>query len=123
MDVRRLILLIGIVFVLAACGDGTLEVNEDDFIKTYETETNRNLPTNITVYEEMVRIENATTEEAADFLKAAYKEFGQSEIDRLRISIENEEENIPIVINGDGYMINYLYDDNLHTISIVPIDE
>ena len=124
---KKVLFILLSVLILAACSDSFVKdekfvFSEEEFKKAYEEANDKNLPTNVGYDPELIRIQYADKNEAIDFLNATAELLASDEIRRLKESIDNEEENIPNDINGDGFSVANFEENDSYDIYIRPFE-
>ncbi len=124
---KRILLALFIVLILGACSnenyvkDGEFVFEVDDFKESYEEVNDKNFPTNINAYKQLLSIENATRDEAVQFLDATYEIINYKEISRLRDSISKDEDNIDDIKMDDIFITYSEEEEGSISIMVIPI--
>ncbi|MCC2248844.1 hypothetical protein JUJ52_02575 [Virgibacillus sp. AGTR] len=115
-----------LTIILSGCSnvveDEEFIFEEEEFKSVYEDVNDKNLPTNVRYYHELMSMESGSKSEAVDFLNAAANLLDSKEIRRLTESVKNNEDNIPNDINGEGFSVGYYNEDDKYDIYIRPFE-
>ena len=124
---RKIFILIAAIIFIVGCSNSFVEdekftFTDEEFKDVYEEVNDKNIPTNVTYYPEQMSMENGDKNEAIDFLNATAELLESDEIRRLSESIDNDEENIPYKINGEGFSASFYVEGNYYNVYILPFE-
>ncbi|GIP61955.1 hypothetical protein J32TS6_05100 [Virgibacillus pantothenticus] len=124
---RKILLsAIGLLIFLAGCTnvvkDEKFIFEEKEFKSVYEDVNDKNLPTNVKYYPELISMQNGNKDDAINFLNATAELLESKEISRLSESVESNEDNIPDSINGEGFSVGYYNEHDVYDIYIRPFE-